>query len=60
MSGRRSGLRKQVTGAKERPLQFRKPKGKGNTPGGKVEENARGEGIVPKWREGWVLHPKGF
>ena len=41
MSGRRNGLRKQVTEAKEGFLELRRGKGKGNMPGGKKRGRGR-------------------
>ena len=49
MSGRRNGLRKQVTEAKEGFLELRRGKGKGNMPGGK--KRGRGRAVACSRRE---------
>ena len=55
MSGRRNGLRKQVTEAKEGPLEPKREKGKGNMRGGKEDGERKRRGMLPGGRVHWVL-----
>ena len=48
VSGRRNGLRKQVTEVKEGPLKFRKEKCKGPILGRGKEGDQNGTGVFPK------------
>ena len=59
VSGRRNGLRRQVTEAKVESLELRRGEGKGNLPEGK--ERGKGKaGMLPEGSMHWVLCPKGF